>query len=707
MASSFIIPSPQQIKWQSGSFRIERPLSAFVGAQLDGSSPGAFTRKYLQEQIGAVITSRHRERSKTALVIRLLNSLERKSTMPFAKERLAVEQGYILMIKRGGIEIQACSMQGVLYALVSLRQIIKFYAQGHSIPCVSIMDWPDFKYRFCSHWLIMAEFAGWSYDRGDGPGKYLERIKRKLDFCMEYKINGVVFDGFGWNPERFKGYAGLMRKFNAFAQERGIRLSFGGWSEGYNLNFPDQRIDAAITGRRFENRVPYPRGKPYFCRVEPFRFSAHKETATSGTCLGNEPLLDAKLRYLQDFVRAVRPTALYIHPIDAGTFKVAKASWRLRCPKCRRLWPSERLDTQNGMAGSFSRWYGKIIAAVNSVKTPGGYEAQKHCLIRLVHPLYTRFGEDRKSDKVWREELKYYRRIGLSLKAEKNVVFVVREQFYGFSGDRRFAELKKILGKHQLECFCVGGGDFYLNDLLLAPAASFNHVFKGADSIYNFCGRSNQEPLQVFNAEFSWNCDSPYKIRTPSDPMQCRGLFKRLCNGALLPDGAFRKHGLLENICGRLYGSRSGRYIAELQKLRSRSGHGPLWNPYPYFNYRGGFNYFGGFDQPYANKLNLPEFWKDKYEITVAGLKLTEEALAAVDKRMPEEEDLQWLVKSLRAGSLLCAAICSLCKGNQQKYAKNLVELRSYVRDNLSRRTICPLGGAVGPWEKVAETGMF
>ena len=117
---------------------------------------------------------------------------------------------------------------GVLYAATTLVQLWTLDDGGLAVPEVEVRDYPDFKYRAAADWLMRAELNRWGYDWGDGRNAYMERIKRKLDFCLRFKINMVFFDGFGWTAEKTPGYGAMMRELNSYARKRGIKLVYAG-----------------------------------------------------------------------------------------------------------------------------------------------------------------------------------------------------------------------------------------------------------------------------------------------------------------------------------------------------------------------------------------------------------------------------------------------------------------------------------------------
>ena len=126
----------------------------------------------------------------------------------------AAEQGYVIRPAAGAsapLYLAARDPQGLLYAAVTLTQLLRLEGGRIVARAPHIRDWPSFRYRG-NNWLLWVECGRWSYERGDGAAAYAARIERKLDFTLQHKINLLIFDGFGWNPERFPGYGALVRR---------------------------------------------------------------------------------------------------------------------------------------------------------------------------------------------------------------------------------------------------------------------------------------------------------------------------------------------------------------------------------------------------------------------------------------------------------------------------------------------------------------
>jgi hypothetical protein len=481
-------------------------------------------------------------------------------------EGLAAQQGYAIRSAAASpVVLYACSPTGLLYAAATLLQLVRAEGRDLLLDNVEVKDWPEFEYRG-NNWLLANELYGWSYDRGDGRKAYEERIVRKLDLSVLYKINLITFDGFGWNPERFSGYGPLMRRLARAARLRGIKLEFGGYGSSYGMQ-------AGYDGTIFRNRKRYPHGTVYACCGMPG--IKHTETSrTMGTCLSNRALLKLKQEELVEFVRRVEPGMLYIHNVDAMGIKESTGVWRLRCPACRKKWPSDEVAARDGMAGAFALFYDALARAVNGVRNrKSGYDAARDCLLMMVSPAYTSLEE---GDRKWRKECAYFALIS-RLCRERNIVFGLREQFCNFrDASPRYRQMRKAVDAagngHRIANIFFYGGDGFMSNYPFLATPVLNRYFQGAHIIMTGNGDGYQEPQQLLHAEYCWN---PHGSAFHVEPLAAtHAAWKRryldLCSTRASPRAIFGKGGFLDVACCGLYGPKAGKRVAEIYRMSGR-----------------------------------------------------------------------------------------------------------------------------------------
>ncbi|MCW5977922.1 MAG: hypothetical protein KIT09_07580 [Bryobacteraceae bacterium] len=463
-------------------------------------------------------------------------------------------QGYVIRTAAPArVTVIGASEQGVLYGAMSLLQLLRKTTNGVEIPGVYIRDYPDFEWRAASDWLLRIELSHWALDRGQGPEGFERLCEQKLDRALRFKINMVLIDGFGWSLERrLPGYGEMMRRLNRYARERGIKLIYGGYGAAYDL----ARQPGEYLGEVFENRESYPDGEKYRCFGDPHQ--------GEGSCRSNEELNRLKTVELRRFVETVEPGALYIHHEDCCAFTEFAKAWPGRCPRCRRRWPNDDFSAADGGAGAFAHGYSTLVSAINQVKKPDGYDAARDTEIILVSPVYQ---PNSPSSPDWSNMLALWENIAKQLPSADNLQICLREIFPQAGGSGSFVQkfnwaMEQARRPFRPFLFFIGGADNFLSDYPLTGAPAMNAMFLGAKSIYNATGDFYQEPMEVLNAEYSWNSKSTGYYRIPARYQEATDLRFRFIYEENRPAEIFGPGGLYERACELLYGAAAGPIMA-------------------------------------------------------------------------------------------------------------------------------------------------
>ncbi|MBT9150113.1 MAG: hypothetical protein DDT40_00279 [candidate division WS2 bacterium] len=608
-------------------------------------------------------------------------------------------QGYIIKTDHDlkHVFLIGSSPIGLMYALVTLKQLLyKYRDDKWAIPEIHIRDYPDFEYRSLD-WLLNAEVDRWSYDWGDGRKKFIDRIKRRLDICLSYKINMVQFDGYGWGTNRFPGYAEMMRELNRCAQERGIKLVFGGCGGGYGFTYQNEFWkQGKYWGKVFFNRHTYPGGKPYQCmgRYETL-YNNNMDTRVLGTCLSNKRLRELKIVELQKFVRGVEPGALYIHDIDTAGYLATTLSWKMRCKKCRKKWPNDNIEAKDGAAGAYADWFKQVRKEISKIKNPTGYKG-KDCLPIFTGPLYTTSEE---SEKIWKKEIEYFRNVSFLMPSGENILFGIREQIIKSKNEYRSSQLNSVLSskRHGAMVLCLGGGDLFINDHIFTPLATISKIFKDAKAVSLFNGHVHQEAVQALNANYLWNVNFPGSDELSSDRNEAIEKFKSFRDGKIKSQSVFGKNGILDKACNMLFGKKSGGHMSSLYRLKSIDGYGPtavIWHPVT----RRLWNGEQLFDKKFFNE------WQQRLSINKKAIFYVEKALRYLQADL--REDIEWLLRCLGVSYRFLNILVkynfsqvSLSKMVEKKFLKDLNGLKIFLNNNFSFDSADPLGGDIGTWK--------
>ncbi len=620
---------------------------------------------------------------------------------PFAASlsRDARPEAYRIDVTPEGVEIVAVEGEGLLRAAATLLQLLRDDGDHLSLPCLALTDWPSFRHRCAGDWLLNAEINRWAYDWGDGRDAYLARVRRKLDLCFEYKINQVWFDGFGWDVERFPGYAGLQRELSAYARQRGIRLTFAGYGGGYGTSYQQSELyRCGYQGQTFLNRRPYPDGPEYDCCGLP----AAPLSRRYGTCLSNEALHAAKLDEMARFVSEVQPGFLYVHDIDSGTLGESHEAWRLRSDECRNRWPSDEMAAPDGQAAAVAAWYREVRERLSRVPGSGDYDPARDLTVIFASPVYTVRTEAGQPD-VWDEEVAYYRMLSTRMGPLANVQIAIREQFLQPSGEARVMQLRRALDEvghgHGLHVIAFGGGDMYRTDDLACPVGAFAPYFAGAESVCLSNGGVHEEPVQLTNAEFLWSgaCRGYAERGTVRDEVETA--FTEVSCGRRRPPEVLGPGGALQAACRRLWAEAAGDAMYRAYTAGPDGARGPVSRVW--------WAITREVRRLRGDPVHAECTWESLRETWAERLAATEQALAHAGEaaRLCDDADIAWFARCLEVGrrfahAVLLAVELRLADApeTRRELSSTLDALEEHLGSEFRFEFVDALGGDPGCW---------
>ena len=667
---------------------------------------------------------------------------DRRDVLSFSDRELlsssrATGQEYVLWVDPANRSIYLIGSgdQGVLYAAVSLLELIKGAAGEIQIEGYQIRDHPDFEYRLAADWLMNVEIDRWSYDWGDGIEAYTKRVKRKLDLCLRQKINMVLFHGFGWGTDLFPEFPALMQELNQYARQRGIHLMTGGYGASYGMSYQGGPLyeEAPYLGKLFLNRESYPEGKVYECMGFPHTRKGGMNPRTTGSCRANNELNRLKAEELRDYVAKTEPGALYIHFEDFGGFNGTQGSWLQRCDRCRALWPNDDLKAPNGGAAGLAHGYSKLVEAVSSVKNPDtGYDASRDCIVVLVSPVYI---ADSRSSSDWENVVKLWEETARLLPASSNVQIGFREMFPLRDTARRFVDdynqaMEKADRPFKMFMFFCGGANYFYNDYPVVSSPALNAAFLGAGTIYDGGNGFNQEPLQWIDAEYSWNVKSTGFYSDPKSYQTASRIRQDLQHNRIWPEEIYGQGGLLERACIRLYGKKAAPSMVRFNTLfeEASADETPprMWpRLYPLTalwrnlavdsrTWSGPIEHVRLVEFMKEHRLSVDDLhsrlvsrWRKWERVTRQGERLLENALRVTGPYEASKADLEHLLSTARLGARFADLISNLhsyfimAPGTAKEVQRELIRdqakrLEVFVRNQFGTGTLHPSGGEVG-----------
>ncbi len=689
-----VLPTPQRMEAGAAPVTISRGAPLEVVTAADPGRTVEIAVELIRRELAGVTVRRVTRRTPGVPAVELVDTSE-----PGAPRGLSTEveagkhfgQSYALeTLKENTVRIAGSGPAGVLYGAATLVQLAESSTSGWTIPSAKIVDYPSFRYRAAADWLLRAELNRWAYDWGDGSRAYAERIRRKLDFCVRFKINMVFFDGFGWSAEKRPGYAAMMRELNAYARDRGIRLMYG----GFGANFDPRKVEAEFhIGAIHRNRRSYPDGPVYSC----FGEARTAEQPTFGTCRSNDALQREIAREFEEFVRSVEPGALYIHHEDTGHYETTQHRWAARCDDCRRRWPNADFAAADGGAGAMAHGYANILAAVRRIRnTDTGYDARTDCTVAFISPPYgvdsgrSGLGDEKVDpDLNWNKTLEFWENVVSRMPADPHLEVGFREIFANRQGEQWMdAYRRRMLARNlnpNVFLFFLGGADQYSPGSFNYPFTGnsvMNGLFDGAEAIYNFNGGLHQEPQQVINAEYSWNSRAPGRT-VPATFDEGLRRWQGLMMNEEMPEAVFGSKGVFPEACRRIYGAAAGELAARFYSFtESRivpSGRLPAFYPSKVYPLAVLWRFLqldsaywerepGGVEQASLRALNqsrgdlqrgLAEYWRQQAAVNRKARPLAAALLASPGLRSDARRDVEHLLRTVDAGTRISTLLAA------------------------------------------------
>jgi hypothetical protein len=106
--------------------------------------------------------------------------------------------------------------------------------------------------------------------------------------------------------------------------------------------------------------------------------------------------------------------------------------------------------------------------------------------------------------------------------------------------------------------FVVGGAEHFYRDYPLTGTPALDAMYHGATAIFNGNGNFYQKPMEVINAEYSWNYHSTGFSRDPGSWDEAMHLNLTYMFAKNQPRELFGPNSIYERACELLYGPEAG-----------------------------------------------------------------------------------------------------------------------------------------------------
>ena len=356
-----LIPKPAKMELKEGSFLFDKNTGFIVENE---------EQKSIAEQLAKKFEKAAGFKPQIAI-----GEKAGKNTVVFKTGIVPEDEGYLLNVMDGRVEITASNPAGFFYAVQTLRQLLPVEIESNTqvkninwwVPNISISDNPRFRWR------------GFMLDvsRHFFPKEY---IKELIDYLSLHKINTFhwhLIDDQGWRIE-IKKYPKLTevgawrvdhedKHWNSRPEQKeGEKATYGGYYTQEDIKeivafaksrqvtiVPEIEMPAHVTSAL----AAYPE---FSCTGGPFTVpSGGLWPITDIYCAGNE----ATFNFLEDVLTEVMDLfpSEFIH---IGGDEATKTEWE-KCPACQKRMRTEGLENVEQLQSYFIKRMERFISSNN------------------------------------------------------------------------------------------------------------------------------------------------------------------------------------------------------------------------------------------------------------------------------------------------------------------------------------------------------
>ena len=325
-----IIPMPQSIVENGGSFRLNSETSLFVSTP-ESKTVASFFASKIQSATGFSMSVNDNEPSKNVISLLIDASLD------------VNDEGYTLDVTTSAVTVKAKTPQGLFYGMQSFLQLLPAEIESSTVvpamawtaPCVTIKDEPRFEYR------------GLMLD----PVRHfmsVEDVKRNLDVLALFKINRMhwhLTDDQGWRIE--------IKKYPKLTEVGAVRMEGEGYEYGGYYTQEQIKEVVAYAAERFITVIP----EIEIPGHEMAAIAAYPELSCTGKQMkpriiwGVEDIvLCAGKEHTFEFFENVFKEVVELFPseyVHIGGDECPKTEWK-KCPLCQKRIREEGLHAKDG-----------------------------------------------------------------------------------------------------------------------------------------------------------------------------------------------------------------------------------------------------------------------------------------------------------------------------------------------------------------------
>jgi len=180
-----LLPQPQRLILAKGALNLR---VSSLPAALPAGEGNAACRQVLEEAISAVGLRAAWRPAHDALSF----TIGTPCPLP-ALPTKGFGEGYVLRVTPEGVSAKAASERGLLYAAITLRQLVRVCGSTGKLPALTVVDWPEFRHRG-----IYIEGGQERFGYIVSPKYLIEQIKQ----AAHLKLNCIVIECYNLFPFR-------------------------------------------------------------------------------------------------------------------------------------------------------------------------------------------------------------------------------------------------------------------------------------------------------------------------------------------------------------------------------------------------------------------------------------------------------------------------------------------------------------------------
>lgn len=179
-----IVPLPKKVDWQGGEFPLNGSLSIIISPK-DTAGVGIAVRQ-LEKTLGEFASAVIDKEGIATRTIRIGFPQKNRRLREIAEAagiwplKNIGREGYGIAVRENQILVVANEAPGLFYGIQSLIQLVRGQSENR-LPCLNIVDWPDFPFRAVSD------------DISRGPLPTMSFFKQQIRRYAEMKINTLTY----------------------------------------------------------------------------------------------------------------------------------------------------------------------------------------------------------------------------------------------------------------------------------------------------------------------------------------------------------------------------------------------------------------------------------------------------------------------------------------------------------------------------------